>query len=66
MPKDDDNVIALCVDCGSTIPDAKAAKDPFLAEGQNGICPYCGGVVVVTYAEERESIMERRRNGEVL
>lgn len=66
MADQDDNVIAMCVDCCSTIPDEKAAKDIFLQSGQNGVCPYCGGPVIVTYEEERDAIVEKRRNGGIV
>jgi hypothetical protein len=64
MPvENEDDVIALCVDCGTTQRDATAARDPFLQEGSIGVCKYCGGPVVVTYASEVENIMTQRRQG---
>lgn len=64
IPNDED-VIALCTDCGSTQIEAIAMKDPFLREGKNGVCHMCGGVVIVIDAKDKESIMQDRDNGKV-
>lgn len=66
MPRDEEDVVAICVDCGSPQRTNSAEKDPFLQSGQNGVCKMCGGVVIVTYSSEIQAIMDRRRNGEVL
>lgn len=63
---DDDDVIAMCTDCGSVKEDSRAMKDPFLQEGINGVCRFCGGPVIVTYRDQAANLMERRRKGEML
>lgn len=61
----EDDVIALCVDCGSTQIEAIAMKDPFLREGKNGVCHFCGGVVIVVEATEKDSILDQRNGGKI-
>ena len=63
MSNENDEVIALCTDCGKVMSEQKAENDPFLNQGDNSSCKLCGGVVIVTYASERESILEDRRRG---
>lgn len=55
-------VVAFCNDCLNTIADSKADKDIFLKAGKPGICPYCGGVVIVTYLSEIERLRNNRAN----
>jgi hypothetical protein len=67
QPQDDDeDVIAMCVDCGSVKDDNRAAKDPFLQEGLTGVCRFCGGPVIVTYRDQAENIMNQRRQGKMI
>jgi NAD-dependent SIR2 family protein deacetylase len=66
MSEEEDEVIALCVDCGTRKPDSQAEKDPFLNSGKISTCKYCGGPVIVTYAGEAESIMNKRRSGGIV
>lgn len=63
--EDDEDIIALCVDCGTTQNEARAMKDPFLNQGDRGTCGSCGGVVIVIPARIKDQIMARRANGEV-
>jgi hypothetical protein len=63
--EDDDDLIALCVDCGTTQNEERALKDPFLLQGDKGLCGMCGGPVLVVSAKNRDQILARRERGEV-
>ncbi len=54
----DPNVIVFCTSCLSTIPIYMAEKDIFLQAGKNGICKFCKGPTVVTYADQLERYRE--------
>lgn len=56
----DDEVVALCFDCLTVVPDYRAEKDIFLQAGQDGICPYCKGVMRPVY---KSSIQKIKDNG---
>lgn len=58
-----DDVVALCVDCGTTQIEQQMLKDPFLNSGLNTVCRFCGGPVIITTQPEVESIMRKRRGG---
>lgn len=64
--ENEEDVVAMCVDCGSVIPDSQAEKDKFLQAGKTGVCKWCGGPVIVAYASERDRINEQRRAGKLI
>ena len=66
MSEEEDTTIAFCAGCGSVIPDYLAEKDLFLQNGQTGVCPFCGGPVLITDLSQAENLRARRQNGEVL
>lgn len=49
--KNPDDVVGVCVECKSTHDEQWMAKNPFAQAGHPPSCRYCGGVVIVTYAE---------------
>lgn len=59
----EEDIIAMCTDCLSVLPDSKAEKDPFLQAGLTGVCPYCGGPVIVTDKSQIERIRRIRQFG---
>lgn len=60
---DEDNVVAMCGDCLSTIPDEIAERDIFLQAGKTGVCKFCGGPVIVTYANQVDKMRRDREQG---
>jgi hypothetical protein len=61
--QEEDNVVALCVDCGTTQIEQQMMKDVFLNSGINTVCRFCGGPVIITTTPEVEGIMRKRRGG---
>lgn len=59
-------LVALCFDCLSTIPEYKASKDKFAMSGGSGICPYCSGPFKIIPERAVESLKRRRANGEMI
>lgn len=49
--QDTDNVVGLCSECKSTMPNSYMERNVFAREGHPVPCKYCGGVVVITYGE---------------
>jgi DNA-directed RNA polymerase subunit RPC12/RpoP len=56
--KDPDDVIGVCSECKSDQPDSYMYKSPFAQEGKPVPCKYCGGVVIITYRETRDSALD--------
>lgn len=54
---DPDDVIGVCSECHSDQPMSYMEKSPFAQEGKDPPCKFCGGVVVVTYREERDEVL---------
>lgn len=61
--KDGDDLVALCFDCLSTIPERMAARDRFAMSGQSGICPVCKGPMRIVPKSSVESLRARRKAG---
>jgi hypothetical protein len=60
---DAEHEVAFCISCGSTIPHGIAVRDPFLAVGERGVCPYCKGVVIPVDPAELERVKALREQG---
>lgn len=56
--KDPDDVIGVCSECKSDQPMSYMYKNPFAQNGQPVPCKYCGGVVIISYRENRNSSLE--------
>lgn len=50
-----DDVIGVCSECKSDQPMNHMHNSPFAQQGLAVPCKYCGGVVVITYRETRDS-----------
>jgi hypothetical protein len=58
-----DDVIGLCTDCGSDQPERYMYSSPFSQQGNSPPCKYCGGVVVVTYRENKmKTLMQSKKS----
>lgn len=55
-----DDVIGLCSECKSEIPEQKMERDVFVQNGFPSPCPYCGGVVVITFRELANEALKDR------
>lgn len=53
-----DDVVGVCSECKSDQPDRYMYKSPFAQEGKPVPCKYCGGVVIITYRETRDSALD--------
>jgi DNA-directed RNA polymerase subunit RPC12/RpoP len=60
MPEieDTDDVIGVCSECKSDQPERYMYNSPFAQEGKPVPCKYCGGVVIITYRETRDSSLK--------
>jgi len=56
--KDPDDVIGVCSECKSDQPDRYMYNSPFARDGKPVPCKYCGGVVIITYRETRDSSLD--------
>lgn len=56
--KDPDDVIGVCSECRSDQPMSYMYKNPFAQEGKPVPCKYCGGVVIISYREKRDSSLD--------
>lgn len=56
--KNPDDVIGVCSECKSDQPMEYMYKNPFAQQGLAVPCKYCGGVVVITYRETRDSSLD--------
>ena len=64
VEENDDDIIAICVDCFSQLPDDVAERDPFIRAGSGaGVCIYCGGPVVIASASAVPGMKRRRASG---
>lgn len=59
MVNDPDNVVGVCSECHSDQPEPYMYRSPFAQEGKSVPCKYCGGVVVITYRETRDSALDQ-------
>jgi DNA-directed RNA polymerase subunit RPC12/RpoP len=59
MVNNSDDVVGVCSECQSDQPDAYMYRSPFAQEGKSVPCKYCGGVVVITYRETRDSALDQ-------
>lgn len=59
MIEDTDDVIGVCSECHSDQPLEYMMRSPFAQNGQNVPCKYCGGVVVITYRETRDTALNQ-------
>lgn len=55
---DPDDVIGVCTECKSDQPMSYMYKSPFAQDGKDVPCKYCGGVVMITYRESRNSSLD--------
>lgn len=54
---DPDDVIGVCSECKSDQPEHYMINSPFAQAGSAVPCKYCGGVVIITYRETRNSAL---------
>jgi hypothetical protein len=59
MVNNSDDVVGVCSECQSDQPDAYMYRSPFAQEGKSVPCKYCGGVVVITFRETRDSALDQ-------
>jgi len=53
-----DDVIGVCSECKSDQPMSYMYKNAFAQQGLAVPCKYCGGVVIITYRETRNSSLD--------
>lgn len=53
-----DDVIGVCSECKSDQPMQYMMRNPFAQDGKDVPCKYCGGVVIITYRETRDSSLD--------
>lgn len=63
---DEDDLVALCYDCLSVIPETIAERDRFAMSGGSGICPFCKGPFRIIPGSTVESLRARRNRGEMI
>lgn len=56
--KDPDDVIGVCSECKSDQPMSYMKNSPFAQGGLAVPCRYCGGVVIISYREARNSSLD--------
>jgi hypothetical protein len=61
-----DELVALCFDCLSIIPESIASRDKFAMSGQSGVCPFCKGPMRIIPQGAVQGLQERRRRGEMI
>jgi len=61
--QDPDDVIGVCSECHSDQPERYMYNSPFAQEGKPVPCKYCGGVVIITYRETRDSALRDSDSG---
>lgn len=57
------DVIGVCSECHSDQPERYMYNSPFAQEGKPVPCRYCGGVVIITYRETRNSALKDSDGG---
>lgn len=60
--KDPDDVIGVCSECRSDQPMTYMERSPFAQAGLPVPCKYCGGIVIITYRETRDSSLDGSDN----
>ena len=58
-----DDVIGVCSECKSDQPMSYMEKSSFAQAGISVPCKYCGGVVIITYRETRDSALNQSDKG---
>lgn len=53
--ENEDDVIGVCSECKSDQSMQSMYKSAFAQGGSPPVCKYCGGVVIITYRETRDS-----------
>ena len=59
MIEDPDDVIGVCSECKSDQPMQHMYNSKFAQAGVAPVCKYCGGVVIITYRETRNSSLDQ-------
>lgn len=59
MIENPDDVVGTCSECHSDQPEAYMYNSPFAQEGKAVPCKYCGGIVIITYRETRNSSLDQ-------
>lgn len=54
MAEDTDDVIGVCSECKSDQPMQAMYNSKFAQSGAAAVCKYCGGVVIISYREDRD------------
>ena len=57
------DLVAICGDCLTVLPDVMAEKDLFLHTGHTGVCKMCGGPTLVIHRGEIENVRDKRKSG---
>lgn len=57
-----DDVIGVCSECKSDQPMKYMENSPFAQAGKPVPCKFCGGVVIITYRETRDSALDGSDN----
>lgn len=55
----DDDLIAVCSECKSDVPESYMKKNAFFLQGSAASCPYCGGVVLLVYRADRDNAVRQ-------
>lgn len=63
---DDYELVALCFECLSIIPEKVAEKDKFAMSGGSGVCKFCAGPFRIVPQRAVDSLRHRRRRGEMI
>lgn len=63
---EDNDLVALCFECLSVIPEHTAQRDKFAMSGGSGICPFCKGPFRIIPQRAVASLQARRRRGEMI
>ncbi len=59
MVNDPDDVIGVCSECKSDQPMKYMENNLFAQSGTAVPCKYCGGIVVITYRETRDTSLKQ-------
>lgn len=54
----EDDVICVCTECHSDVPDSYVERNPFAAMGAAIPCPFCGGVATIMDRSDREQALK--------
>jgi hypothetical protein len=61
--KNPDDVIGVCSECKSDQPMKAMYNSGFAQGGSAPVCKYCGGVVIITYREIRDTSLDQSDKG---